>query len=204
MQKSSNLQRDWEIVGMINASRVQKKQLKMIHKKSGIECMLRFDNNNTTVESASKIIQNYMVLNPMCKDNLIDKYMRCMNKSYFFLTQGKNLIAYVRAWQNCLNEVTAKDGSIAFQFNTYIISVLVIFFLQVKYNFPLINELESVLSANTRFPLKGTIAQLMKEFFEFYANVYEVHKKVISLNMGRWQDREAPPEQKLNSPEQQR
>lgn len=103
-----------------------------------------------------------------------------------------------------VNEVASKDGSIAFQFNTYIIAVLVLFFLQVKYDFPKIAELPSTLASKKPIPLNGDLGKLVREFFEFYAKVYEVHKKVISLNVGRWQDRENPSHQKIFSPEQKR
>lgn len=103
-----------------------------------------------------------------------------------------------------VNEVAENNGTIAFQFNTYIIAVLVLFFLQVKYDFPKIAELPSTLASKKPILLNGDLGKLVREFFEFYAKVYEVHKKVISLNVGRWQDRENPSHQKIFSPEQKR
>lgn len=117
---------------------------------------------------------------------------------------GKELIAYIRAWQKILNEVAAQNGIKAFQFNTYIISVLVLFFLQVSYDLPRIARLPSALSKNFRLSSKTVVNELACDFFYFYAKYYEIGGKVISLSMGRWQDLKAPKQQKQLTPELKR
>lgn len=64
--KTSGLQRDFELVGSIETNRVQDRQLKIVHKKSGIHCLLRFDSNSTVV-LASKLVRDFLALNPICK-----------------------------------------------------------------------------------------------------------------------------------------
>lgn len=117
---------------------------------------------------------------------------------------GRELIAYIKAWQKILNEVAARNGIKAFQFNTYIISVLVLFCLQVSYDLPTITTLPSALSKNIRLSAKTVVNELAHEFFNFYYKYYEISAKVISLSMGRWQDRKAPKQQKQLTPELKR
>lgn len=64
--KTSGLQRDFELLGTIETNRVQKQQLKIVHKKSGIHCVLRFD-SKSTVMLASKLVHDFLALNPICK-----------------------------------------------------------------------------------------------------------------------------------------
>lgn len=115
-----------------------------------------------------------------------------------FLT-GKELIAFVKAWHNIVNEIAAENGLVAFQFNTYTISVFVLFFLQMNYNFPTVK----MLSETIQKPSCGDICQIAMEFFELYRKI-EISKHLISLNVGKWQERELQPAQKNFSPEQKR
>lgn len=69
-----------------------------------------------------------------------------------------------------------------FEFNTYIISVLVIFFLQMNHNFPTIKE-TSINVCSTISNFKNAL----KEFFYFYGNHYQIRNHVISTQIGRWQ-----------------
>lgn len=66
MEKSSNLQKEFDVLGLLDANRAQKQQLKLIHKSSRIECLLQFD-NDPTLEFSSKIIKNYIDLSPQCE-----------------------------------------------------------------------------------------------------------------------------------------
>lgn len=106
---------------------------------------------------------------------------------------GYHLIAYVRAWTNALNEsVVEKGAQFSFRFNTYIISVLVIFYLQMNQNFP---KLADVPPSHTKcmddVPQnvdKKNLKRSISEFFEFYGKKYELKNQLISVNIGRWQD----------------
>lgn len=82
----------------------------------------------------------------------------------------------------------------AFRMNTYITSVLVIFFLQVKHNFPKLSDVPQSQAKSIDFVSRIDEAGRKKfkmaaeQFFEFYGRVYE-KCKLISLDMGRWQNR---------------
>lgn len=64
--KTSGLQQDFELLSSINASQAPRKQIKILHKKSRIRCVLLFD-NQSTVELATKVISDYMTQFPICK-----------------------------------------------------------------------------------------------------------------------------------------
>lgn len=129
----------------------------------------------------------------------------------FFLT-GRNLIECIVAWQNALNSTLAPNGANAFQFNTYMISVLVIFFMQVNYDIPVIKDITSVRS--NQDAIKKVAASLKKDldnfdkmlsdFFWFYGQRYQIWNHVISLNIGRWQERRIQDQQKFFMPNQKR
>lgn len=120
---------------------------------------------------------------------------------------GHHLIAYIHSWQAALNEAAAPKGSFLFRFNTYIISVLAVFFLQVRQKFP---KLADVPSSQAKFidhvphidrvHLKQTIGQ----FFEFYGNHYEIENHIISVNIGEWQNRHEISQHFTLTPEQKR
>lgn len=113
----------------------------------------------------------------------------------------------MRAWQNALNDIAVKKGFLfAFRFNTYIISVLVIFFLQLNYNFPKLADVpsSSQLKSIDHVPKPVNKAQLKEvvcKFFEFYGRKYE-KCKLISLNIGRWQNVQLSRQQTVFTPEQ--
>lgn len=123
---------------------------------------------------------------------------RCTNYSI-----GKELIAYIRAWHNIVNDMAAQNGLEAFQFNTYIISVLVLFFLRVNHKLPTTNQISSMVSDNNRLSLKGDVSQFAKEFFEFFKKL-EISNHVLALNVGKWQKRDPDPQQTQFSDEQRR
>lgn len=107
---------------------------------------------------------------------------------------GYHLIAYIRAWQNALNATAVQNGFLfAFRFNSYIISVLVIFYLQLDYNFPKLADVPSsqLKSLDHVPPVDGAaFKQAVCKFFEFYGRKYE-KCKLISLTIGRWQNVQA-------------
>lgn len=63
---STNAQRFFDLPEKINSNRVLKQQLRIVHKKSRIECILLFDNDISVVK-ASKIIKDFIALKPICK-----------------------------------------------------------------------------------------------------------------------------------------
>lgn len=67
--KTTGLQQDFDLLGSIDANRVVKNQMRIMHKKSRIQCVLLFD-RDSSVEKASKILSDYMTLNPICKSIL--------------------------------------------------------------------------------------------------------------------------------------
>lgn len=135
----------------------------------------------------------------------------CIKSSVFdFPFTGYHLIAYVRAWQIAVNETAAQNGcTYAFRMNTYIISVLVVFFLQVKHNFPKLSDVPQSQAKFIDFVPKvdeddrKKLKKAAKQFFEFYGRVYE-KCKLISLDMGRWQNRRLDKKQSELTPERQK
>lgn len=85
----------------------------------------------------------------------------------------------------------AEVGRSAFHFNSYIISVLVIFFLQNKRNFPKLIDLprhhnkcvDHVFSVDNE-----TLNETARQFFEFYGKEYKMESHLISINIGQWVD----------------
>lgn len=74
-----------------------------------------------------------------------------------------------------------------------------IFFLQTTHNFPTAEQTSAqVCSADLDFKT------VLEEFFFFYGNRYQIWNHVISIHIGRWQERRLQPEQKSFTPAQQR
>lgn len=118
------------------------------------------------------------------------------------------MIAYLKAWQEALNRVAILKEMHAFEFNSYIISVLVIFYLQLNQNFPKLAKV-SASQANSIDNLPSVDVHLLKQsirqFFEFYGNFYEIKERVISVHVGQWEDREFRRDQEHEyTPEQKR
>lgn len=74
----------------------------------------------------------------------------------------------------------------------HLISVLVIFFCQVSQKLPKLANVPSTQAkwinhspAVNNDKLKRAIGQ----FFQFYGNIYEKKHELISVNIGRWEDR---------------
>lgn len=117
---------------------------------------------------------------------------------------GKPLIAYVRAWQTVLNDVAAKQGLVAFHFNTYIISILVLFYMQVKHELPKVNDIPSMAFKNVKILPKIDFSHIVQEFFYFYGKTFDSKTHLISVNIGKWQTKEVPSSQKHFTVDQKR
>lgn len=110
------------------------------------------------------------------------------------------MITFIRMWQTVLNQLNIAR----FEFNTYTISILVIFFLQMDHKYPTIGQ--------TSINVPSTVSnykRILKEFFNFYGKRYQISSSnqdtdhVISIQIGRWQERRIQPEQTFFNPAQQ-
>ncbi|XP_031625839.1 uncharacterized protein LOC116342388 [Contarinia nasturtii] len=185
---STEAQRYFDFPEKINSNRVLKQQLKMTHKESRIECLLLFD-CDISVAKATEIIKDFIAVKPICRQ----------------------LIAYVRAWQNVVNRLAIQHGEAVFQFNTYIIAVLVIFFMQVHYDLPTVSEISTLAASGKITSTPKSILEEQKifgkilfEFFHFYGARYEVNNHLVSARIGRWQEQRLTQQQKYFTPEQKR
>lgn len=73
--------------------------------------------------------------------------------------------------------------------NTYIISMLVIFYLQMNHGLPIVTELASTIAAKTKFVSENKLDEFVKEFYEFYGRKFEPKTHLISINVGKWQQK---------------
>lgn len=103
------------------------------------------------------------------------------------------MIAYIRYWQKAINETHVQKGLHAFEFSTYIITVLVIFFLQLNQNFPKLSDVPASQSKSIQqVPCnvkKERLKQTIGECFKFYGEKFQIKQQTISVNIGRWQER---------------
>lgn len=103
------------------------------------------------------------------------------------------MIAFIRHWQKSINEMLVQNGLRAFEFNTYIISVLVIYFFQLNLNFPKLSSVPPSQSKSIhRIPChveKEKLRQTIGQFFKFYGDKFQMKRQIISVNIGRWQER---------------
>lgn len=105
---------------------------------------------------------------------------------------GNDLISFLRILLDALQ----RQNILNFEFNTYTISILVIFFLQVEYKYPTV---EQIANQGHTIPSKiPELEQAMNDFFEFYGKRYQIGNHVISANIGQWQRRRSQPQQKLS------
>lgn len=63
--EQSNILEHFKDLQQIKANRVMNSQISMIHKKSGIQCVIAFDNDQTIVQS-TEIISRF-TSDPLCK-----------------------------------------------------------------------------------------------------------------------------------------
>lgn len=124
------------------------------------------------------------------------------------LLTGHHLIAFIRAWQDTLIQVATQNGTPAFRFNTYIISVLVIFFYQIDQKFPKVSTVppNQAKSIDNVPPVNVTkFKNAVRQFFQFYGKIYGMNHKIISINIGQLEDRFLKQYQQIHStPEQKR
>lgn len=66
---ASGQQQDFELLCHVKPNRVQYGQLKVLHKKSKIQCVLKFEDaqHKSRYSKQTKIILGYMSLHPLCK-----------------------------------------------------------------------------------------------------------------------------------------
>lgn len=88
-----------------------------------------------------------------------------------------------------LNERALKHGLVAFDMNTYIISVLVIFYLQSNHGLPTVTELDSTTATETKLSSKNKLNDFVKEFFEFYGKQFAPKSHLVSINVGKLQQK---------------
>lgn len=89
-------------------------------------------------------------------------------------------------WQIALNQL----GIAHFEFNTYLVSVLVIFFLQMNYKFPTVGQTSVGICS-----VVSDFKPVVRQFFEFYGNHYDIPNHVISTQTGDWRKRRIRPQQ---------
>lgn len=118
------------------------------------------------------------------------------------------MVAYLKSWQEALNRAAILKEMQAFQFNSYILSVLVIFYLQLNQNVP---KLADVLKATGKNSIDDVppvdahrLKQSIRQFFEFYGNFYESEKHVISVHVGQWENRQVEKDQQHNYTSEQK
>lgn len=118
-----------------------------------------------------------------------------------------HLIAYVRYWQNAVNKILIQKGLNGSGFNTYIISVLVIFFLQINQKFPKLADIPPSHSKSINHVPhvdKEILKQTVYQFFKFYGDKFQMSRQIISVNIGRWQERFLQSQQTNFTAEQKR
>lgn len=102
---------------------------------------------------------------------------------------GKPLIAWIKAWQNALNEQASRDTLVAFNMNSYVIAVLVIFYLQVNHELPTVTELGSAIESGMKISIKQSLEEFSKGFFDFYGHKFEITTHMISLHVSKGQQK---------------
>lgn len=99
------------------------------------------------------------------------------------------MIANIKAWSFVLNKQAMEHGLVAFDMNTYIIAMLVIFYLQLNHGLPTPTELDSTIATKTKFSSKNKLNEFVIEFFEFYGKKFAPKSHLISINVGKWQEK---------------
>lgn len=112
---------------------------------------------------------------------------RLILKFHFHRKIGKQLIAYVKAWQNVLNDQAKKYGFVAFTMNTYTIAVFVIFFMELKHGIPSGVKLQLKNASRKNPSTAHSLGELVSEFFTFYGSTAEFKTHQVSVNAGEWQ-----------------
>lgn len=109
--------------------------------------------------------------------------------------------------------LAAQRNGQTFQFNTYVIAVLVIFFLQMNYGLPAIGVIvmasedkttDAASYAKSNAEKTKDLNKMLADFFHFYGGRYEINNHLISTSIGRWQEQRLTGQQKYFTPEQKR
>lgn len=102
------------------------------------------------------------------------------------------MISYIRAWQNVFNQMSNEQ---LLHFNTYIISILVIFYLQMSKSLPALKDLpKAVAEAKANESVKCGMADFRRTlhgFFSFYGGNYKISQHVVHVQSGQWQTQRA-------------
>lgn len=199
----------FEVLAKLNGNRALPKRFKLYSKATDIVCWLHLDMDNGMAET-SQIIRNCILHAPICKWHEQWKCFELYELSpsqkphiligfpfisfRFPCSIGYHLIAYLKSWQDALNSAAILKEMQAFQFNSYITSVLVIFYLQLNQNFPKLADVPKASRTKSIDKVPPVDAHLLKQsirqFFEFYGNFYDFKKHVISVHVGQWEDRQ--------------
>lgn len=75
-------------------------------------------------------------------------------------------------------------NEVVFQFNTYIIAVLVIFYLQMNHGIPVTEIIWTLPNATEH---TEDFKVIPRKFFDFYGHAYQLYSHVISAQIGQWQ-----------------
>lgn len=69
LMTTTDQQQDFEFLCHVKTNRVQSEHIKILHKKSGIECVIQFESEKQKLRYSkqTQIILDYMRLHPMCK-----------------------------------------------------------------------------------------------------------------------------------------
>lgn len=169
----------------------------MTHSKSGVQCVLLFQKDDTILHS-TEILNQYFNRYPMCMAHILFQEYFSFEQNFIKCISGYSLISYICAWQTVLKN----SGVAKFEFNTYIISVLAIFFLQINYGLPTVDNLRK--STPEKSSNVTNIKPVAREFFSFYAKNYNMASNVISVQIGRWQPRIASNKQNVVSAAEKR
>lgn len=187
--KSTYIENHFSEMILLPATSALKVQLKMTHKQTGIVCVLISD--DISLVKATKIIQIYITIEPMCK-KASKEYFNTSHELDIFLIElylfpliilGSYLTAVIK---------TIQLHTKCFNFNSYIITILVIFFLQVKHQLPTSlrrNHFDAKARTKKMFEFEevSILMELVPEFFDFYANKYQMESQIICSQLGRWQ-----------------
>lgn len=112
---------------------------------------------------------------------------RTLNIFQIQLFLGYHLVAFIRSWQNALNEVATKNDISIFRFNTYTIAVLVIFFLQMSQTSLEtidLSVLRSKITTDNSNDIKNrndVLMEAVNSFFEFYTKKYDFNCQLAFL-----------------------
>lgn len=64
-----------------------------------------------------------------------------------------------------------------------------IFYLQMNHNLPKVKDLPSVITNKPKFSIKSDLNQLVIGFFEFYGKSFNCNTHIISIHVGKWQQK---------------